>query len=80
MFGILFNLFWLLFKLKCYFSFASKNLAKNLSQYSFGSLIFGVISAILGIFLFQMTNFPAGPLIVISGFLIFLVSIILKKG
>jgi ABC-type Mn2+/Zn2+ transport system permease subunit len=58
----------------------ARNISKNSSQYSFGSLIFGAISAILGIFLSQITKYPAGLLIIISGFLIFLLSIILKKS
>jgi len=58
---------------------SARNLSKNLKTFKLLSSLFGILSAILGIFLFQLTNFPAGPLIVISGFLIFLISIILKK-
>jgi ABC-type Mn2+/Zn2+ transport system permease subunit len=58
----------------------ARNFSKGSSQYSFGSLVFGAISAIFGILLSKMTNFPAGLLIIISGFLIFLISIILKKN
>jgi len=58
----------------------ARNIGRNLFQYSFGSLIFGTISAILGIFLSQITGHPAGLLIILSGFLIFLISIIFKKS
>jgi ABC-type Mn2+/Zn2+ transport system permease subunit len=58
----------------------ARNFSKSSFQYSFGSLIFGAISAILGISISKMTNFPAGLLIIISGFLIFLISIIFKKS
>jgi ABC-type Mn2+/Zn2+ transport system permease subunit len=58
---------------------SARNLGKNLKTFRFLSSLFGILSAILGILLFQMTNFPAGPLIVISGFLIFLISTILKN-
>jgi len=58
----------------------ARNFSKSSFQYSFGSLIFGVISATFGIFLSQITNFPAGLLIILSGFLIFLISIIFKKS
>lgn len=58
---------------------SAKNLAKNLKTYKILSPLFGAISATLGILIFNVTNFPAGPLIVISSFLIFLISIVLKK-
>jgi len=58
----------------------SRNFSKSSFQYSFGALIFGTISAILGISLSQITNFPAGLLTIISGFLIFLISMIFKKS
>jgi len=58
---------------------AARNLSKNLSQYKFLATFFGVISAFLGILFFKFTNFPAGPLIIIAGTLIFLVSTVLKK-
>jgi len=61
-------------------SLTARNFSKSSFQYSFGSLIFGVISATFGIFLSQITNFPAGLLIILSGFLIFLISIIFKKS
>ena len=47
-----------------------RNLSKNLFQYSYGSMIVGVISCISGILLFKYTNIPAGPLIIISSSLL----------
>lgn len=58
---------------------SAKNLAKNLKTYKIFSPLFGAISAILGVLIFKITNFPAGSLIIISGFLFFLISMILKK-
>jgi ABC-type Mn2+/Zn2+ transport system permease subunit len=58
---------------------SAKNLSKNLKTFRFLSSLFGIISAILGIFLFQKTNFPAGPMIIVVGFLFFIISTILKK-
>jgi len=58
---------------------AARNLSKKLKSYIALSLFFGIISTILGIFLFKITNFPAGPLIIIMSTLIFLISTILKK-
>lgn len=59
---------------------ASRNLSKNLSQYIFLATFFGILSAFLGILLFKISGFPAGPLIIISNALIFLVSVVLKKA
>jgi ABC-type Mn2+/Zn2+ transport system permease subunit len=57
----------------------ARNLSKSLKTFRFLSSLFGILCAIFGISLFQFTGYPAGPLIVLSGFLIFLISIIFKK-
>jgi len=54
-------------------------LAKNLSQYKFLALIFGILSSAFGIFLSKLTFLPAGPLIIVVSAFIFLISAILKK-
>ena len=58
---------------------SARNLSKNLKTFRFLSSLFGILSAILGILLFQKTNFPAGPMIIVVGFLFFIISTILKK-
>lgn len=58
----------------------AKNISRNSFQYSFGSLIFGTISAILGIILSKFSGLPAGLLIILVGTFIFLVSIFFKKS
>ena len=60
-------------------SASSRNLSKNLFQYTLLATIFGIISSVLGILLFKITNIPAGPLIIIVSSLIFLISTIFKK-
>ena len=60
-------------------SASARNLSKNLKTYKILSLFFGVVSAIFGAFLFKITNFPLGPLMIISSFLIFLISCIIKR-
>jgi ABC-type Mn2+/Zn2+ transport system permease subunit len=57
----------------------ARNLSKNLKTFKISAPFFGILSAIFGISLFHTTNLPAGPLIILSGFLIFLISIIFKK-
>ena len=58
---------------------SAKNLSKNLKTFRFLSSLFGIFSAILGIFLSQIIKSPVGLLIILSGFLFFLISIIFKK-
>ncbi|PJC47298.1 MAG: ABC transporter [Parcubacteria group bacterium CG_4_9_14_0_2_um_filter_35_11] len=58
---------------------SARNLAKNLSQYKFLALIFGILSSAFGIFLSKLTFLPAGPLIIVVSAFIFLISAILKK-
>ena len=57
----------------------SKNLSKNLFQYSYGSLLIGVISSFFGILASQFLGMPAGPLIVIVSMFLFIISVLLKK-
>jgi len=58
---------------------SSRNLSKNLFQYTLLAKVFGGISSILGILFFKITGLPAGPLIIIVSGLIFLISMIFKR-
>lgn len=58
---------------------SAKNFSKNLKIYKILSVLIGTISAFFGILIFKMTKFPAGPVIIISGFIFFLLSIVFKK-
>jgi zinc transport system permease protein len=57
----------------------ARNLGRNLRQYAFGAMAVGTVSAALGIVLYELTGYPAGPLIIIVGTLLFLISLILKR-
>jgi ABC-type Mn2+/Zn2+ transport system permease subunit len=57
----------------------AKNLSKNQKVFKMLSFSFGILTAILGISLFKITNLPAGPLILLSGFLLFSISIVFEK-
>ncbi len=57
----------------------ARNISKNLFQYSFGTLIIGMISAVLGIFLFKLYGYPAGLLIILSSTLFFILSLVFRK-
>jgi ABC-type Mn2+/Zn2+ transport system permease subunit len=58
---------------------ASRNFSGTISRYSWGALIIGIVSAILGILIFKFINLPAGPLIILTGTFIFLISLFFKK-
>jgi zinc transport system permease protein len=59
---------------------AARNLSKNLFQYVFLAISFGIISPFLGILLFKFTGFPTGPLIISISASIFLISMIFKRA
>jgi zinc transport system permease protein len=58
---------------------SARNLSRNLAQYSLGAMIIGIISSSMGILLYKITGFPAGPLIILASTLIFLISLIFRK-
>jgi ABC-type Mn2+/Zn2+ transport system permease subunit len=57
----------------------ARNFSRNLRQYAFGAMAVGMTSASLGIVLFKLTGYPAGPLIILVGTVIFLASLIFKR-
>jgi zinc transport system permease protein len=54
---------------------AARNVGKNLKQYAFGATAIGVASAVLGIILYRLTGFPAGPLVIVVSAGIFLITL-----
>jgi ABC-type Mn2+/Zn2+ transport system permease subunit len=58
---------------------AARNVSTNLIQYSYSGFFFGSLSCILGMVVFQFTNLPIGPLIVITSTCFFLISLFFKK-
>ncbi|MBI4229004.1 MAG: metal ABC transporter permease [Deltaproteobacteria bacterium] len=57
----------------------SKNIGKNLSQYSYGGFLLGSTAAIFGILGYKLTGIPAGPLIIITSAVFFLISLSIVK-
>jgi len=57
----------------------SRNLSRNLSQYSYGGTMFGILACVLGIIGFKFIGIPAGLLIVITSTSFFLISLIFKR-
>ncbi|MBN1923159.1 MAG: metal ABC transporter permease [Nanoarchaeota archaeon] len=58
----------------------SRNLSTNLKQYSYLSAILGFASSIGGVYASSITGLSAGPLIVITSALFFLLSLFFKKN
>ena len=57
----------------------SRNLSKNLLQYSYGGIISGSLACALGILGSSFTGIPVGPLIIIVSALFFVISLIFKR-
>lgn len=57
----------------------ASNLVRTLKQYLLISPLSGIISASIGLLLYECTNLPAGPLIILSLFTLFLISLLFKK-
>lgn len=58
---------------------AARNFSKNLKEYALFSIIIGILSCFLGILLFKLTDFQAGPMIILAATFFFLISLIFKR-
>ena len=58
---------------------AARNVGKNIRQYTLGAMAIGVMSAVIGIVLFRLTGFPAGPLIILVSAAVFLLTLPLAR-
>jgi len=58
---------------------SAKNLSTNLFSYKIMSIVFGVISAVAGIFLARFVHLPTGPMVIATGVILFLISIIFQR-
>jgi zinc transport system permease protein len=56
----------------------AKNLSSDLFKYAVLSAVFGAVSAFAGILSSSFLNLPTGPLVVISGVTIFVISVVAK--
>lgn len=61
-------------------SATARNLSKNIFSYQKLSILFGVLSSILGIITAHLTHLPTGPMIIVANAILFLVSLILQKN
>ncbi len=59
---------------------SAKNISKGLLSYKVLAIIFGILSAILGICIAHFFSLPAGPMVVVFSVVIFLISVIFRKS
>lgn len=59
---------------------SAKNVSIGMRSYYLLSILFGIISAIIGILLATSFGFATGPIVVITSIVIFLITYIFKKG
>lgn len=58
---------------------SAKNISKRLLSYKILAVILGIVSAVTGIIAAQHLQLPAGPMVIISGVLVFLISVIFHR-
>lgn len=58
---------------------AARNFSRNLRQYSYAGMVIGAISCLLGIMIYKIAGFPAGPIIILTSAAIFLISLIFRR-
>lgn len=55
---------------------AAKNISRSLNSFMVLSVVFGILSAIFGVYLASIYNLPPGPIFILSGTAIFILSFI----
>ena len=58
---------------------SGRNISRKLTQFTFASTVFGVGSAIIGIVASTLSGLPAGPLVIITSAIIFLITVAAAK-
>ena len=58
----------------------SKNLSTNMKQYAYGGALAGGLAGVIGICAHQIFSIPAGLAVIIAGSILFLISVIFKRG
>ncbi len=59
---------------------SSRLISANLKQYSFWSILFGILGAAVGIVLFKFVGWPIGPLVILANVAFFAICFIFKRG
>lgn len=59
---------------------AARNISSTLSRYSMTSALFGLVSAIAGVVLSGFVGVPAGPLVVVTGAVLFAATFVVRMA
>ncbi|NMD00464.1 MAG: metal ABC transporter permease, partial [Bacteroidales bacterium] len=59
---------------------ASRNISKSLPQYKLWAIVFGILGTVVGILLSQLFHYPTGPMIIVSGATIFIISLFFPRN
>lgn len=59
---------------------AARNITGSLGRYAWTSAIISGVSALLGVSLFRVFSLPAGPLVILVGAFVFLMTVVIKKA
>lgn len=58
---------------------SAKNISKNLVSYRGWSISFGILATVIGILVAKVFSFPTGPMIIISGVVVFLITLFFQR-
>jgi ABC-type Mn2+/Zn2+ transport system permease subunit len=58
---------------------SAKNVSSGLRSYKIWAIVLGIISVIAGIFIAGFFHLPTGPMVIVSGVVLFLISIIFRR-
>jgi len=58
---------------------SAKNVSRGMWAYKIWAVAFGIISAIAGIIIARQTHLPTGPMVIISGVAVFVISIFFRR-
>jgi ABC-type Mn2+/Zn2+ transport system permease subunit len=58
---------------------SARNLSQNMLQYVFVAIIVGIVSSFSGVLLSELSGFPAGPLIILTSAVVFLISTVFRR-
>lgn len=58
---------------------SAKNISSGMKSYYFYSILFGVLSAIIGVLVADFVHIPSGPVVVLSSIVFFVVSYLFKR-
>lgn len=59
---------------------SAKNIGKNLGRFQLSSIVFGLVSTVLGVLIAKSVGIASGPAVVLTGVFLFVVSFLFKRS